>query len=360
MLHTVILAGGSGTRFWPLSRRDRPKQFLDLLGDGSLIRATWERVVELTGPERVYVVTSDLLAAGVREHLPGLPTENLLVEPAPRNTAAAIGLAAAVIGARDPEAILAVLPADHVIRPAERFRATLTEAAALADADDVIVTIGIPPRSPHTGYGYIRRGAAVEGAAGELPVHTVEAFEEKPDAGRAATFVASGQHSWNAGIFVWRAATILSALAQHLPATRDALGRIASAWGSETRAQVLREEYEALERISIDYAVLEKADRVLTIEAPFSWSDVGGWAALHELLSAEADPNGNVSRDGTLTALDARDNLVVGDGRLVALLGVEGLVVVQTRDATLVCPRDRAEEVKEIVSILTGDLEAYS
>ncbi len=351
MLHAVILAGGSGTRFWPLSRRQRPKQFLQLAGERSLIQQTYDRLQGIADA-RVYVVTSSALAAGVREQLPELPAENVIVEPEPKDTAIAIGLAAGLIGAKDSEAILAVLPADHVIRPAEQFRTAVLEAAAVAGSGE-IVTFGIPAREPRTGYGYIQRGAALD-HSGALSGYRVEAFKEKPDRQTAERYVASGDYYWNSGMFVWSAETVLSGLRAHQPAVAEAVAQIVAAWETSARDTVLAERYAAAEKISIDYALLEHADSIAVLETEFEWSDVGAWSAIPELFGQ--DEAGNTVRDAPCIALDSSGCMVQGDGRLIALLGVEDLVVVQTADATLVCRRERAEEVKLLIQKLDGDL----
>ncbi len=341
MLHAVILAGGSGTRFWPSSRRDRPKQLLSLAGSATLLEQTYERIAGLS--ESAVVVTSEDLAPGVREQLPEV---ELLLEPERRDTAAAIGLAAGVLSARDPEAVLVATPADHVVRPASRFQRALREAAALAQESGAIVTFGIPPQSPHTGYGYIERGAERR-HEGRLSANEVVRFREKPDQKTAAGYLEAGTFLWNSGVFVATGKTFMGELARSLPDHHSAIQRIVAAWGSPDQERVLREEYGKVEKISIDYGVMERAERVLVLEVDYEWSDVGSWAAIPPLH--EADEEGNVALDAPVVTLDSRDCLVQGDGRLVTLIGLEGLVVVQTRDATLICPRERAEEVKQLV-----------
>lgn len=348
-LHAVILAGGSGTRFWPLSRRDHPKQLLALAGSRTLLQGTWDRVRHLAAPEAVHVVTAGSLAPAIAEQLPELGREQLVVEPEPRDTAVAIGLAARLIQRRDPEAVLVVTPADHVVRPDEAFAAAVREAAELAVTRDAIVTLGVRPRSAHVGYGYIRRGERL--GAGTSACEVL-AFEEKPDRAKAERFVRGGEHLWNCGVFVWKASTILAQLERHLPATRAAIERIALAWDGPARDATLRAEYAAVQRISIDYAVLEKARDIVVVEVEYDWSDVGSWSAVAELHSDQADANGNVARGAPFAGLDSRRCFVQGDGRLVALIGLDDVAVVQTKDATLICRLDRAEAVKDLVKSL--------
>jgi mannose-1-phosphate guanylyltransferase len=352
MIHAVILAGGSGTRFWPLSRRDRPKQLLSLAADRTLLQGSWERAMRLVPPDRAHLVTAGSLAPAIAEQLPALLPEHLLVEPQPRDTAVAIGLAARLIHAEAPDAVLFVTPSDHVVAPEEDFAAAITDAAEVARSRGVIVTLGVRPRGPHTGYGYIRRGPRLAGWAGRTPAFEVAGFAEKPDRAAAERLVRGGEHLWNSGVFVFSTETILAELETHLPATRAAIERIAAAWHGPAREEVLRAEYARVERISIDYGVLERTRRLAVLEVDYGWSDVGSWSAVAELHGEVADADGNVARGGPFVGLDARRCFVQGDGRLVAVIGLEGIAVVQTRDATLVCPLDRAEEVKHLVKRL--------
>lgn len=361
-LYGVILAGGSGTRFWPLSRQDLPKQLLQLVGSRTLLQQSFDRLRGPAEPERIAVVTNEVLAARVRDQLPELTEPHMIVEPMRRDTALAMGLAAGLLAREDPDAVLAVTPSDHVIRPAAKFRDAIREAAELAQAKDAIVTFGIKPRGPATAYGYIHRGAPLEPRKGSrLPAFAVQAFAEKPDVETAQGYLDGGQHYWNSGIFVWTARKLLKELEQHLPETRAAIERIADAWPSPERDAVLRAEFEAAERISIDYAVLEKAKGIVVVEVDFEWSDVGSWSALPPLFGQ--DDHGHTVQHAPIVSIDSKNCLVHGEpGKLVALIGVEGLAVVQTRDALLVCPVDRAEEVKQLVARLDADdeLQAYT
>lgn len=349
-LHAVILAGGSGTRFWPLSRRDHPKQLLALAGNRTLLQGTWDRVRQVAATDAVHVVTAGSLAPAIAEQLPELGAAQLVVEPEPRDTAVAIGLAARLIQRRHPDAVLVVTPADHVVRPDEAFAAAVREAAELAAARGAIVTLGVRPRSAHVGYGYIRRGERLASAGS---AYAALAFEEKPDRAKAERFLRGGEHLWNCGVFVWKASTILAQLEQHLPDTRAAIERIVCAWDGPMREATLRAEYAALQRISIDYAVLEKARDIVVVEVDYDWSDVGSWSAVAELQAGQADANGNVARGAPFAGLDARRCFVQGDGRLVAVIGLDDVAIVQTKDATLICAIDRAEAVKDLVKSLS-------
>jgi mannose-1-phosphate guanylyltransferase len=346
--HAVIMAGGSGTRFWPLSRAARPKQVLPILGGPSMVRRTMDRLSPLFDPSRTWVVTSREQAALIRAELPALLPGNLLEEPAGRDTAAAIGLAAVEIRRRDPSAVFCVLPADHYIDDPAKFQSAL-DAGRRAAQGGVLVTFGIPPRSPATCYGYLERGEPL--APG---VWSVKRFCEKPPLETAKAFVAGGRHFWNGGIFVWEADGILAEIRRHLPDLAGALDRIAAGGPSD-----LEREYVALKRVSIDYGVMEKAARVVMLEAPFEWDDVGSWSAAADRRPRDAAGN---AIEGDVVAVDAKRSLLLSSqsGHLVGVLGIEDLVVVHTPDATLVCPKSRADDLKALVEALKakgrGDL----
>lgn len=343
-LHAVVMAGGTGTRFWPASRRARPKQLLPIGGDRPLLTRTVERLEGLVPPDRVLVVTSEELAAGVREVLPDLPPENLLLEPAGRNTAPCVALAAFELARRDPDSTQLVLPADHVIHPAERFRSALAAAVEEARAEHRLVTLGIEPDHPATGYGYIRCGEE-RGRRGGWIVREATAFVEKPDAARARTLLESGDHLWNAGIFAWETRAILDALRAHAGDLYDALV------GIEDPAELAR-AYERLQPAPIDVAVMERATNVSVVPVDFRWNDVGSWSSIPDVV--DPDASGNFpSGAARIVSRDATRCVVHGDeGALVALIGVEDLVVVKSGDSVLVCPRDRAQEVRAIVARL--------
>ncbi len=342
--YAVILAGGGGTRFWPLSRRHRPKQTLSLLGSDPMVRCTVDRLSPLFAPEDIYVITGRDHAGLVREQLPMLPPGNVVDEPEGRDTAAAVGLAAVLLRARDPEAVFAMLPADHHIGSRERFHGALTRAREAARTG-ALVTFGVKPRFPSTGYGYLKRGAK-DGATSK-----VERFTEKPSLETAKAFVASGDYFWNSGIFVWQAKTILEAIGKHLPGLGGNLREIAKAVGTDRFEKTFAEEYAKIDKVSIDFGVMEKSDYVLMVEADFDWDDVGSWGAAAARRAKDADGN---TFEGRCVAVETKDSLMISDDpdHLVAGLGLEGWVVVHTREATLVCPKDRSEELKKLIGAI--------
>ena len=341
MRHVVIMAGGSGTRFWPKSRHAHPKQFLAIGGETSLLRQTVDRVLGLVGIEGVVVVTGAVHAEHARAALPELPAENLLVEPTGRNTAPCIGWAAQVIAERDPEARIAVLPADHFIGDVPGFIAHLE--AGFDAAEDEIVTFGMVPDRPETGYGYIQRGAEKRAARGK-PICAVERFVEKPDATTARGYLLAGDYLWNSGMFVFPAQVMLEELRAHLPELAEGLAQLARDPGAAG------ELYPRLPSISIDYGVMERSRRIAVIPASFAWSDVGSWDAAKEVYPADGE--GNVAL-GDALLLDVKRSLVDAQaGRLVAVVGLEDVIVVDTADAVLVIRRGESQDVKKVVKAL--------
>lgn len=345
-LYAVILAGGSGTRFWPASREARPKQFLPISGGSPMIRETFERLEGLVPAERVLVITAEHQVELVREALPELPTENVLGEPSARNTAAAVALAAHELSKREEHSVQAVLAADHVIDPAEDFRSTLQAATVQATQSSCLLTFGVKPTYPATGYGYIE----VDGQIGDVhgvPVFAVQRFVEKPDVKRATEFLETKRFWWNSGIFVWSTASILDAFGEHVPEIRKGLRKLA-------KGKALEDVYPTLPSLPIDVAVMERAKNVRMMPIEYRWNDVGSWSAIAEL--SEPDAAGNwpaLSGGAKLIAEDSKGCVAYAEGdHLIALLGVEDLVVVRTEDATLVCPRSRAQDVRRIVERL--------
>ena len=341
----VIMAGGSGTRFWPASRGSRPKQLLPLAGgDEPLVTATVRRIVPLIPPDRIYVVTSEKLAASTRAALPEVPQDNVLCEPVGRNTAPCVGWAAAHVRRRDPKGVIAVLPADHHIADEQGYVEVLRRALSAAEGGDV-VTVGITPSRPETGYGYIETGEEI--AEG---VHRARRFVEKPNRQRAEQFLAAGCFLWNSGMFFFRADVILSAIAKHLPGLSEALDAFDEAATRGEEDAVVRERYAGLPSVSIDHGVMEKAERVAVVPGSFGWSDLGSWMSAWEL--SPRDPLGNAVR-GEVVTVDARGCYVSAPaGKLVALVGVRDLVVVDTEDALLVVPKEYAQDVRDVVEEL--------
>ena len=345
--HPVILAGGRGTRFWPLSRKKRAKQLLALDGKGTMIQQTVTRLLKLSLAKQVWVVTNEDLRPEILRQLRKLRPEQVIAEPAGRNTAPAIGLAAFILQRDDPNAVIGLFPSDHVITVEDRFQKVLQEGIEIAAAGENIVVLGITPTRAETGYGYIEFGKNVEAGSGE--VQKVLSFREKPDLKTAKKFVSAGRFFWNAGMFFWKAETVLEALRQHQPKTWTLLASLPD-FGQRNFASQVADTFPRCENISIDYAVLEKARNVVGMAIDdIGWNDVGSWNAVYELLERNGDGNALVSE--TLSQ-DSTGNYVDAKGKLVALLGVKDLVVVDTPDALLIADRNRAQEVGSIVKLL--------
>jgi len=350
MLHAVIMAGGSGTRFWPQSRKKTPKQLLSLAGRRTMIQQTLDRCAAWVAPENSWVVTNAVQAEAVREQLPSLPVSNVLVEPAARNTAACIGLAAFEILRRDPEGVMFVLPADHVIRTDEAFGRAAQRAVSIVQASpDSLVLFGVVPTFPATGYGYIERESRLD--EGSPPLFRVRNFREKPQQSVAEQYLRDGRYFWNCGIFCWKAATIVQLLKQYEPELHAGLLEIDSASGSAGYQQVLEQKFPLLKSISIDYAVLERAENVCVLEAPFQWDDVGSWLSLPRLNGCDAQGN---TTDGLFAGVDTQGCIIrTSDDHLVATLGLRNLIVVHTPDATLVADASQSERIKQLLDLLT-------
>lgn len=344
MRHAVIMAGGAGVRLWPLSRKNRPKQLLRLFSGTSLLRQSFERVAALLQPANICVITSQNHIPHVAKELPELPAANLFGEPDVRDTANAVGLACAIIRHRDPEAVIGIFTADHMITPMEKFCSAVEEAYRTAEEDpEALVTFGIRPNRPDTQYGYIRRGQRVRDS-----VFVVDKFTEKPKLASAIQYVSSGEYYWNSGMFTWRADAVLNQLKKHLPQSYTPLMEIAEAWGTEQRQTKLESIYPTLMRISIDFAVMERADRALVVEMDCNWVDVGSWPSMESVIVADGE--GNVSACSDVVHLGSRGNIVVSEERhLIATIGVDDLVVVHSPDATLICTKRDAAGLKELV-----------
>jgi mannose-1-phosphate guanylyltransferase len=347
MNHAVIMAGGSGTRMWPLSRIARPKQLLRIFDGQSLLRRSYERLAGLLPPEQIYVITARDYLPAMAAELPELPRENLIGEPCPRDTANAVGLAAHLLALKDPHGVMGIFTADQIIRPADTFQASVRQGFAVANQHaDALITFAITPTSPHTGYGYIRRGRELEAG-----VHDVAEFKEKPDLATAQRYVASGQYSWNSGMFAWRIDTILAAFARHQPELTAGLRQVAADFHDPAAAEQNLQRFSSLRKISIDYAIMEKAERVIAVEMPCEWLDVGSWNSLAEIFKPDAA--GNTLAAPAAEFLGSKGNILVSESdHLIAAIGVEDLIIVHADDATLVCRRQDAQKIKDLVEQL--------
>jgi len=352
--YPVILAGGRGTRFWPLSRKKRAKQLLALDGNQSMIQQTVARLLPLGSAKQFWIITNDDLRPAILQQLPKLPKAQVLAEPAGRNTAPAIGLAAFLLLREHPDAVIGMFPSDHVIANEQSYRATIKRGAEIAAAGENIVVLGIRPTRAETGYGYIEAGSEFNDAL------RVRRFTEKPDAEKAAAFVAAGNYFWNSGMFLWSARTLANALLEHLPKTARLLEEIAATFGTRKFAATFRKLYPKCENISVDYAVLEprsakgeQAGNIFCLPADFGWNDLGSWTALHEHHTAKSSPPaGNLINGTGMFVLNAHGNYVHAPGKFVAAVGVSNLVVVETADALLITTLQHAQDVGKVVKHL--------
>ncbi len=359
----VILAGGSGTRFWPRSRRARPKQVLSLDGDRTMIQNTLERVKPVVSAGQVWIITNDLLAKTIAKQLPDVTQKHILREPAARNTAPACGLAAFLLERQSPDTVLGVFPSDHTIGDVARFRRVVRAGATLARRSAAIVVLGVSPSRPETGYGYIELGAALDPIveSGEsIPVRRVHRFTEKPDKVKAKRFLRSGNYAWNSGMFLWTAKTLADAMREHQPKTAELLEKIAAAWGTSKFDKVFAELYPRCESISIDYAVLEPRSgkgeaksELYCLPGDFAWSDLGSWSALHEHVAERTEShNANVFETSHHVEIASTGCYVFSPNKTVALVGVKDLVVVETDDAILITTREGSQDVGKVVAEL--------
>ena len=344
--YAVILAGGKGERFWPLSTSRRPKQLLSLVGDRALLAQAVDRLEGLIPPERVLVVTNADLVEATRAAAPELPAENVVGEPVGRDTAPAVALAAALVKARDPNGVFCILTADQVIGNLNVFRATLGDALRLASGRDVLITIGIQPAYPATGFGYIHLGDPVPDESATTNFRAVRRFVEKPDLATATAYLESGEYAWNSGMFIWSVAAVDAAMRRHAPNLAALLNDLVEPIRAGRLDETLRTVYPGLAKISIDYAIMEKADNIVAAEGVFAWDDVGSWPALENHFAPD-DRGNTVVGDAAL--LDADGNIVFSRDRLTALIGTRDLIVVQSEGVTLVCPKDRAQDIKQLV-----------
>ncbi|HBL52573.1 MAG TPA: mannose-1-phosphate guanylyltransferase [Syntrophaceae bacterium] len=349
-MHAVIMAGGRGTRFWPRSREKKPKHLLDIVSDRTIIQETVDRIKPLVKPNNILIVTGRKHARELIRQLPEVPLKNIIIEPVGRNTAACIGLAALHIQKKAKDDVMIVLPSDHGIGDPGQYRKVIAAAARAAEKENALVTIGIEPTSPHTGFGYMEGGASAGKVSGKALLR-VKSFREKPDLKQAEIFLKSGNFFWNSGMFIWKASTILNEIKHFLPDLYSGLTTINASLGKSSEAKTVSAIYKSLASVSIDYGVMEKAKDVFVIPARFGWSDVGSWDALWE-ISAK-DKNGNAATGGSQAIFEDTGNaLVYSPKKLVALIGIKDVIVVETKDALLLCKKGRSQDVKKIVDAL--------
>jgi mannose-1-phosphate guanylyltransferase len=349
--YAVVMAGGGGTRLWPLSRKATPKQMLSFDGKRSLFQLAIDRLAGLFAPEQILVVTIAEQAAALQTEYPGLPPENFLIEPMPRGTASVVGMAAVALADRDPHATMAVVTADHIIQNVPGFLAVLQAGFSAAQVG-YLVTLGIQPTSPSSGYGYIETGETLGTFAGQ-PAHRVIRFTEKPDETTARSFLAQGNYFWNSGMFVWRTDVILPEFKKNMPDLADRLARIAATWGTSDRQKILMVEWPLIHPETIDFGIMEKAERVVVIPASqLGWSDVGSWDSLFDVIPADSE--GNIVLGANFMGLETNSALVIAKSadRLIVTIGMKDLVVIDSGNALLICPKDEAQKVKEIVNRL--------
>ena len=360
MLHVIIMAGGQGTRLWPESRKERPKQFLALKDNRPLILDAAESLCDLVPRDRVLVVTGKTMVPLVRESVPWLPERNIIVEPVGRNTAPCIGLAACRLLAADPDATMIVLSADHIVEPKKDFCDTICFAAELVEeSPERLVILSVPPTMPATSFGYIEQAAKINSPICQKWSHFTEVFEvsrfhEKPDKKTAEDFLQSGRFAWNAGIFIWKAQRIYELIAKYQTDMASRLEKISQVIGTKDYDAVLTKEFESMESISIDYAVLEKADSLVTVNAPFRWDDVGTWQALDRINQGKHDAAGNLFEHKNVVAVDCRDNIVRSDNPMqdIVLVGVDNLMIIQTRHGLLIANKSKEEGIRPAINEL--------
>lgn len=354
MIYAVIMAGGSGTRFWPRSTKALPKQFLPLFGEGTMIQNTAKRVESLIPQERIMVVTNDDYVDIVKDQLPSVPDENIIGEPVAKNTAPCVAIAAQLLYKKDPEAVMVVLPADHHIEQPEAFNEYLKAAVDQAKKGSKLVTIGIEPDRPETGYGYIQGEEGDAEHVSGKEIYSVKAFKEKPDLKTAQKFLSEGNYYWNSGMFIWTAKTILGEFEKHLPEMYQLVSKANEGLYEKDHKDSIDQFYHSCESISIDYGIMEHAREVFVVPGEFGWNDVGSWTAVYDL--GEKDESGNVNKSDYTTFSETNNSYIYSEsGKMISLVGMQNVAVVETDKAILVCKLDKAQNVKDIVEQLKSD-----
>ncbi|MEC9490919.1 MAG: mannose-1-phosphate guanylyltransferase [Halanaerobiales bacterium] len=352
MITALIMAGGEGTRFWPLSRKDNPKQFLKLNDEQkTMLQQTVERISQLVPYEQIFIATNDSYQQAIKDQLTEVPEDNIIIEPLKRNTAPSIGLSSVIIEEKYPGSTMLVLPADHLIKDQNNFFDILKKAIMTAAAGKNLVTIGIEPTHPETGYGYIHFGDKLHTIDGDS-VFKVENFTEKPDLDTAAEFLKDGSYLWNSGMFIWNLNSILANIEEHLPKLYLSLEKIREALNTEQQSEIIKEEFEKMESISIDYGIMEKADDIFVIPGSFGWDDLGSWPALERIK--KVDEQGNVVV-GKHYGIDTKNSIIHSTDKLITTIGLDNIVIVNTEDAVLICDKKRAQDVKKIREILSEE-----
>lgn len=351
-LFAILMAGGVGSRFWPKSRRENPKQLLKIFSNEKLITETSNRLEPLVAKSNHFVVTNELQKAGITEALPGIPANNIIIEPFGRNTAPCIGLAAVFTEQINPEGVMIVLPADHLIYNEERFREVLSIAANFAFDSGQLVTLGIKPNYPETGFGYIQSGDLIKKVSG-VGIHSVKTFAEKPNYETAKRFLQSGDFNWNSGMFIWSVKSILNEIEEYLPELFDGLMEIKRYIGTDEEASTIESIYKTIKKVSIDYGIMERSQKVSTIAGDFGWNDIGSWDIVYDLFQNKDEDENAVLPPSKSIFIKSGGNLVSADpDKMVALVNVDNLIVIDTKDALLICPRDESQDVKFIVEQL--------